>query len=164
MQLTCFLHIKTTPLDTKTLRLSDLWGIIEQDFGLSSMNPTYDEIYIDALRRSATAVSTYLGEDVFLENKIVIAIAIRLETEKFLEAVLLTNGHTNFESTGLQTREWSKLADPYLSPKQREIIASVNLMTPESIHINSFMYEPIIDMSDWMLKELFTDVLNLPTL
>ena len=34
-------------------------------------------------------------------------------------------------------------------------------MTPESIHLNSFMYEPIIDMSDWALKQLYENVLNL---
>ena len=34
-------------------------------------------------------------------------------------------------------------------------------MTPESIHLNSFMYEPIIDMSNWALKRLFVEVLKL---
>jgi len=28
-------------------------------------------------------------------------------------------------------------------------------MTPENIHFNSFMYEPIIDMSDGHLKQLY---------
>lgn len=30
-------------------------------------------------------------------------------------------------------------------------------MTPENIHVNSFMYEPIIDMSDTHLRRLFSD-------
>jgi hypothetical protein len=34
----------------------------------------------------------------------------------------------------------------------------VFLMTPENIHLNSFMYEPILDMSDWHLKELYKKV------
>ena len=34
-------------------------------------------------------------------------------------------------------------------------------MTPESIHLNSFMYEPILDMSDEHLKSLLNDVLGL---
>ena len=34
----------------------------------------------------------------------------------------------------------------------------VSLMTPENIHVNSFMYEPIIDMSDDHLRRLFTEV------
>ena len=163
LKLTCFLHVKASPLDTKTLKLSDLWGIIAPLFGLDALNIARDELYIDSLKRIATTVSAYYGDEVFLENKILIAIAIRLNTELFLESVLLENGHSNFESTGVQTREWSNLAEPYLSHKQKEIIDDVNLMTPESIHLNSFMYEPIIDMSDWMLKELYTDVLALHT-
>ena len=34
-------------------------------------------------------------------------------------------------------------------------------MTPENIHLNSFMYEPIIDMSDEHLKKLYNDLKNL---
>lgn len=42
-----------------------------------------------------------------------------------------------------------------------EIIDKVNLMTPENIHINSFMYEPILDMSNEHLKELYKNVSNM---
>ena len=31
-------------------------------------------------------------------------------------------------------------------------------MTPENIHLNSFMYEPILDMSDQHLRKLFQEV------
>jgi hypothetical protein len=34
-------------------------------------------------------------------------------------------------------------------------------MTPENIHLNSFMYEPILDLSDAHLKDLYRDVLAL---
>ena len=34
-------------------------------------------------------------------------------------------------------------------------------MTPENIHVNSFMYEPIIDMSDVALREFYTQVKSL---
>ncbi len=37
-------------------------------------------------------------------------------------------------------------------------------MTPENIHLNSFMYEPIIDMSDAHLRKLYEDVLKLSTM
>jgi hypothetical protein len=34
-------------------------------------------------------------------------------------------------------------------------------MTPENIHVNAFMYEPIIDMSGDHLRSLFADVSKL---
>jgi hypothetical protein len=38
------------------------------------------------------------------------------------------------------------------------VIDSVLLMTPENIHLNAFMYEPIVDMADDHLKKLYKDV------
>ena len=34
-------------------------------------------------------------------------------------------------------------------------------MTPENIHLNSFMYEPILDMSDSHLRALYKEVVAL---
>jgi hypothetical protein len=34
------------------------------------------------------------------------------------------------------------------------VLQRVVLMTPENIHMNSFMYEPILDMSDEHLRKL----------
>ena len=42
-----------------------------------------------------------------------------------------------------------------------ELCALVNLMTPENIHINSFMYEPILDMSIRHLKKLYSELNSL---
>jgi len=42
-----------------------------------------------------------------------------------------------------------------------EILDRVNLMTPENIHLNSFMFEPILDLSMDHLKQLYNDVNNL---
>jgi hypothetical protein len=44
---------------------------------------------------------------------------------------------------------------------EEKIIKKVLLMTPESIHINSFMYEPILDMWDWHLRKLYKEVKKL---
>ena len=42
-----------------------------------------------------------------------------------------------------------------------KVLNQVNIMTPENIHVNSFMYEPILDMSNHHLKTLYTNVLSL---
>jgi len=40
-------------------------------------------------------------------------------------------------------------------------LRNVLLMTPENIHLNSFAYEPIVDMSDEHLKKLYRAVMAL---
>ena len=34
-------------------------------------------------------------------------------------------------------------------------------MTPENIHLNSFMYEPILDLSDYHLRDLYQKLENI---
>lgn len=163
LNLTCLLHIKDNPMNTMNLELSDVWNMIpnsfRNSFGTLSINGN-NEIYIDLIRRLAQKICNTSMEDVVLENKIVLSIAIRLELEIFLKQVLVVN-NISLECSSVQTRVWSKLAKPFLSDEQVAIVDEVNLMTPESIHLNSFMYEPIIDMSDWALKTLYQEVLNI---
>ena len=66
---------------------------------------------------------------------------------------------------GISANQTSEL---FIKYKQRfgengasKTLARVLLMTPESIHLNSFMYEPILDMSDGHLRNLLTQVRNL---
>ena len=42
-----------------------------------------------------------------------------------------------------------------------KLLGQVNLMTPENIHLNSFMYEPILDMGLDELKQLYSEILKL---
>lgn len=68
--------------------------------------------------------------------------------------------------SGVQTR---KLYDKYCSIFSSELdkimlLESVNIMTPENIHLNSFMYEPLLDMDVIELKTLYSDTKSLITL
>lgn len=157
LQLTIFLHLKTNPLDTLTVKISDLWDIINPFLDNVSFAGT-DEDYYSAIIRIANKCSTDTTNEVLLDNKLVIAIAIRLCTEKFLKQIITSNGSVCVDSTSNQTREWFTQATPFLTDEQKAIIEEVNLITPESIHLNSFMFEPLIDISDWSLKELYRKV------
>ena len=42
-----------------------------------------------------------------------------------------------------------------------QVLDRVMLMTPENIHLNSFMYEPIVDMNDDQLRRLYDAVFGL---
>ena len=63
--------------------------------------------------------------------------------------------------TSNQTSALSKKFDELYSTTNSGIqllIKEVNLITPENIHLNSFMFEPLIDMSLWRLKKLYQDI------
>lgn len=102
---------------------------------------------------------TCLKGSTSLENKIVLAIAIRLVSERFMIAriadhTFVANIKAN-QAYGLLEKFKEKF------PAEKQTIATLDqvaLMTPENIHVNSFMYEPIIDMSDDHLRKLYGKV------
>lgn len=159
-KLTCFLHLKTTPLDTQSTKISDLWNLVSPFLNGVSFSGV-DENYYSAIIRIASLCVADNTNEVLLDNKLVVAIAIRLLTEKFMQNIITGNGQICVDASSNQTREWYKQAEPFLTLEQKAIIDEVNLITPESIHLNSFMFEPLIDISDWALKELFIKVKGL---
>ena len=59
-----------------------------------------------------------------------------------------------------QTRElFNQFMIKFPSDRNSEkLLSRVLMMTPEAIHLNSFMYEPLIDLSDHHLKSLYRDI------
>lgn len=92
--------------------------------------------------------------EVLLENKIVLAMASRVKTELYLLKKLPdTDLH---EIRFNQMRALSSLyKTTFPESDNLETIDRVNLMTPENIHVNAFMYEPLIDMSVVHLIDLY---------
>ena len=112
-----------------------------------------------------------------LYDKITLSVAIRVLAEKFLINAL-------YGSDVPPPRKLTKLPDMIDEYKVRlqepdppptdggngggrfpsghvETLERVALMTPEAIHLNSFMYEPILDMSGGSLAELYRAVRSL---
>lgn len=153
LKLTCFLHLKTTPLCTERVQISDLWSIIKPNLNNQAFI-SGDGLFMDVLYALADDV---LGDDdeISLENKLVLSIASRLKIEQFMKTKIVSHLGVCADSAGTQTREWYNLAKPFLTPDEIETIEEVNLVTPENIHLNAFMYEPLIDVSIWNLKTLY---------
>lgn len=114
---------------------------------------------------SEEAASCLGAEDgINFENKIVLSIAIRIAAEQFMMNKI--SNKTAVAAVGAsRTPELLKLFKTEFGKSDvTRILDRVVLMTPENIHLNSFMYEPILDMSDAHLKKLYGEVLNLSKL
>ena len=154
--LTALLHIKPS---TESTTLSDYWDIIKPIFRLSDLlcepyaaNPVLCLIFdlADKLQREN-------NNTVSLEDKLVLSIAIRLKSELYLRKVLIENDE-ELECTTNQTRTWMKRAQKHISQTEYDLLNTVGLITPESIHVNAFMYEPLIDVPNWKLFDLYSRV------
>jgi hypothetical protein len=93
------------------------------------------------------------------ENKIVLSIAVRMRAERFMVARINDAPAINAIQAN-QTYALFKMFKHKFSIEAAaiETLDRVTLVTPENIHLNSFMYEPIVDMSDEQLKKLWAEV------
>jgi hypothetical protein len=114
---------------------------------------------LDQIFEVADTILNDTSDKLDLEKKVCIAIAIRLKAEVYMVAQI--NDKTFWTSiTGNQSNKLlEKYKTKFLSKTEKiQVLEKVNLMTPENIHINSFMYEPILDMSNHHLKTLYSEV------
>jgi len=159
LKLTSLLHFKE---DTSGILISDLGIIIKETLidKAALVLPDSTKAVIDLVFEQAEIILLATDEIIELENKIVLAIAIRLKAEQFMVAKI--NDDTFWKS--ITKNQSLDLIERYKNDfatetSNIEILEQVNLMTPENIHVNSFMYEPILDMSNDHLRKLYKDVL-----
>lgn len=165
LRLTSILHYKT---DTKAITLKDIEDIFNTywcknknvNFALSRENELiYDVIFSEADKISRT-------EKLEIESKLILSMAIRLKSEEYMVQKIINNvsngaeiinkiyGETN------QTQWLIKVHNENFNT-HKGVLEQVSLLTPQNIHLNSFMFEPILDMSLLHLYDLYQDVKNL---
>ena len=114
---------------------------------------------LDIVFEEADLILNDNSDEINLENKIVLSIAIRLKAEEYM---INRIGDEEFiqSISGDQTKVLvDKIKELY--PEDIQIINKMDqiaIMTPENIHLNSFMYEPLLDISDNHLKVLYKDI------
>ncbi|SFO41759.1 hypothetical protein SAMN04487859_1479 [Roseovarius lutimaris] len=98
------------------------------------------------------------GDAANFENKIVLSIATRLRAEQYMLG-RINDPSLPGDIAGNQTTELLKrFRHDFPGDVAIPTMDRVVLMTPENIHLNSFMYEPILDMSDEHLRKIYGDV------
>ncbi|WP_028748739.1 phage infection protein [Rhizobium mesoamericanum] len=155
IKLTSLLHWKA---DTSTITEGDLYQIYNNLFGTTLAPQNAAALVMDIVEQEAKACRGAVG-GVNFENKIVLAIGTRVLAEKHMAAKI---GDPVFLA-GIAANQTAALLKRFKKdfPSERNAIKTLEkvlLMTPENIHLNSFMYEPILDMSDEHLRKLHEDV------
>lgn len=151
LNLTYILHWRS---ENQTIYISNLKDIFLRIFPginfnseIAQTEKVVDIIFIEAEK------CIVADEGINLENKLILSIAIRLYAEKFMWSKV-TNQEVINGSTGKLFARFKKEFEGTLD-NEIKLLDEVNLITPENIHLNSFMFEPILDLSDVHLKLLY---------
>lgn len=160
-KLTSLLHLKENSANIIVSDLQFIYRDIFSDLPNLSLPNGHDSI-IDKIFQHSDALVIDNQETPELECKVILAMAIRLKAEEFM-IDRISDQEFVTSITSNQTRE---LFDKYTAVFSTDLenialLDQVNLMTPENIHLNSFMYEPILDMSACRLYALYIDIKNI---
>ncbi len=157
-------HIKTQKLKVK--ELFEIYSIVfDRDFENEDeriVTELIEKLCKEIVKEEAT-------EELNLEKKIVLSIWIRLKAEEFMQSKLECNNEIDWAQTRWlfnQCVENNRL-DPSVNfidweeIQEEKVLKEVLLMTPEAIHVNSFMFEPILDLSCAHLIKLYNKLIQL---
>ena len=171
-ELTKLLHNKEETSDITFQSLKDIYGrnLGRSDFiNINTDTPIVDAIYTEAERITI--------ENSLLEYKIILAIAIRHKAEEYMKRKIKEySGQISWGSGGSESGSSQEFLDQLEAQKNQtrslsdafkqtrcssdtaRVIDEVNIMTPENIHLNAFMYEPLVDMDINELINLYQRV------
>ncbi|GAA6809948.1 hypothetical protein HpHCM73_00780 [Helicobacter pylori] len=159
IKLTSCLHMKK---DTKNIQIQDISKIFDSVFGTERKKKKIEKDNSKLYHQAIYDIAEEIYNDkncnhIELQNKIIFSIAIRLKAEEWM----LNKLNQEFKPKKNQTRELYDATKKELSDDEKRIIQKVLMITPENIHINSFMFEPILDTSIDHLYTCFEEVKNL---
>lgn len=147
--LTSCLHYKA---NTKSIRIKDILPF----FPKKDLVIEEDKLYLDGLKEQANKMKNFDEYDIV--KKTILSICCRV----FLEEKIID---TNINITeGINCNQFAYLKERYkdeLNDDVVQLMDKVQLATPEFIHGNVFMYEPLVDIDGKYLKEIYKEVIAL---
>ena len=161
LTLTSLLHWKN---DTDQITVGNYLNIYNGLFG-TSYDTNNTQTVIDLLFTQATEICRSTTHDgLNLEDKVLLSIAIRLKVEVFLTNKIRTlKNDMNFWCQS--KNQFGKLMKEFISLTPSDpsicILEKVSVTVSSNIHLNSFMYEPILDLTIEHLINLYQEVQEL---
>lgn len=163
--LTALLHIKPETKEINFYRLQNIFNNeLKLDKQLTFANGRETESVYKKILELAKEISIDNRETIDLTGKIIISMAVRLLAEEYMIACLTNNGQDSLEpifdnQTGTLLKRYKAKFPDKTHPIS--VLNRVLLMSSENIHLNSFMFEPLIDISIRSLIALYGEVLIL---
>jgi len=157
-RLTALLHITD---QTKALTVGELYDMYKSVLAAGSFADfsTVAGTVFDLVMSACEDVCKIADDDLSLEQKIALSVGIRLVAEEVLIDKINDPHYVQQigkNQTGRLIRKYERSGN--CEAVVLRAVKRVALMTPENIHLNSFMFEPILDMSGHHLKALFGEV------
>lgn len=166
LTLTSILHFKD---NTKKITLRQIQDIFNKywcknEFTTFSIGRENELVYNILMQESEIIDDV---EKLEIENKLILSMAIRLLAEEYMLNKIVSNLSSgkdilNDISKKKNQSAWiTKAYKKHINDDAMNILEIVAMITPENIHLNSFMFEPILDMSLKYLLKIYKEIKTL---
>lgn len=163
LKLTSLLHWKS---DTDQIIVGSYLDIYNRLFG-TNYDTNNAQSVKELLFSKATEICAQTTHDgLNLEDKVLLSIAIRMQAEILItEKIRKFKNDVNYwcqsnSQFGSLMKEFASLAP---TASEMRTLEKVGITVSSNIHLNSFMYEPILDLTIDHLIALYKEVMNLYT-
>lgn len=157
LKLTCLLHWKE---GTDAITEMDYFEIYNRTFGAAHVGQ--NKPIKELLHEQATVISNEKDRaGLNLEDKVLLSMAIRMKSEEFLiRKIREINQDPGYwceskSQFGFLVKEYTKLQT---GSDALRTLEKVSITVSSNIHLNSFMYEPILDLTIDHLIRLYQEV------
>lgn len=146
------------------INVRDIKPILSSEIGITNSPFSDEEIFEDILIEEAEKIIVSPSPVINLYDNLILSMASRRLAENYMKSKM---SQPDIDIAKMDNSAFTrKLFEAYttnytVDPDILEKLELVNLMTPEYIHVNSFMYEPLLDMSSEEISKLYTDLKNL---
>ena len=147
------LHLRN---DTKNIKVSDIIPIYLDTFNINCQIDGSKNVYDILMEQLQILSRTNLTNSVALEDKILFSIGIRLNLE-----TIFNKYDQTLVNSELSLGEELETIKSNLDIEDIKLISKAIISIPEFIHLNSFMYEPLVDISTNTLKKIYDDTIKL---
>ena len=161
LKLTSLLHWKN---DTEQITVGNYFDIYNRLFGTEYDTNNTQPVKTLLFKKAEEICADKTHEGLNLEDKVLLSMAIRLQAE-----ISLTNKLRVLKNDAyywcLSENQFGELLKEYtaLAPGAPEMrtLEKIGITVSSNIHLNSFMYEPILDLTIDHLVDLYAEVCNL---
>lgn len=139
----------------------ELKSILKEEIGIDNSPFQDEDTYQNILLQEADEITGENITSINLHYNLILAMAARIYAEKYMKANLSDEEIAIAKSSNsVFTRKLFELIKEKegIPESNLELLDEVNLITPEHIHVNSFMYEPLLDIGFDEVKELYSSI------
>lgn len=143
-------------LNTKNILVDEIKPIFIETFNIHCNLDDSKKVFDILFEQLNILSTTNLSNSIGLDDKIILAIGIRIVIE-----MVFNKFDTSFVNSDLSLGEEYESVKQYLEADDKKVFSKALISIPEFVHLNSFMYEPLIDIPTIVLQEIYKDVIKI---